>query len=346
MDHLAVDLSSRQSQWCLRSSEGILKGEDKTPTRKLKEFFEGQPKGSRVVLETCAEAFTVANWARAAGHDVRVVRATLAKSLGVGDRGVKTDKRDARNLSKTSCCVELESVHIPSTTAQEQKAMLTGRTALVRSRTLLINSVRGYLRTQVLLVTKGDSEGFPKRIRQLLLLREEGIPAHLERRLAAIEAVTKQIREADKELEHQADLDKVCCRLMTVPGVGPVTAMTFRATVDECSRFEDAHKLESYLGLTPGENSSGDRTQRTGLTRAGSPRMRAALVQAAWAAWRSRPNDPMVAWARALAERRGNKLVAITALARKMSGVLYALWRDNTEYRPRPSPKNPDSMPG
>jgi len=310
--------------------------ESKVLTRDLRETFKGLGEPNRVVLETSAEAFTVARWAKEAGHDVRVVRSTLAKQLGVGDRGVKTDLKDARVLSKVSCALELESVHVPSTGGSELKALCTSRAALVRSRTLLINSVRGYLRTQVLRVPSGKSATFPKRIRQLLEARPEGMPVHIDRQLKGIETLTTQIEECNRELEGIAEKDTTCVRLMSAPGVGPVTAVLFRATVDEVKRFQGAHRLASYLGLTPGESSSGEIERKLGITRAGSSRLRTVLVQAAWSAWRSRPNDPMVRWANRIALRR-NKQVAIVALARKLAGILFALWRDETMYTPAPS---------
>ncbi len=119
---------------------------------------------------------------------------------------------------------------------------------------------------------------------------------------------------------------------MTVPGVGWVTALRFVATLDQSQRFADGHRVESYLGLVPGERSSSERQQRTGITKAGSPSMRATLVQAAWAAWRARRKDPMQRWADQVAERRG-KRVAVTALARKLAGILFAIWRDGTTYQ-------------
>ena len=112
-----------------------------------------------------------------------------------------------------------------------------------------------------------------------------------------------------------------------------MTAMSFRAAVDDVKRFKNAHALEAYLGLTPGESSSGMKTNRLGVTKAGPARVRTALVQAAWSAYRTRPHDPMVQWARKLAEKKKPQ-VAITALARKMSGILYAMWRDGTTYSP------------
>ena len=98
-------------------------------------------------------------------------------------------------------------------------------------------------------------------------------------------------------------------------------------------RFGNAHRVESYLGLTPGEQSSSERSRRTGLTKAGAPRVRAALTQAAWSLRRTRPQDPMVLWAIEVEQRRG-KRVAIMALVRKMAGVLFAMWRDGTTYEP------------
>src|SRR2546423_12651639 len=108
---------------------------------------------------------------------------------------------------------------------------------------------------------------------------------------------------------------------MTVPGVGPITAMRFVATLDDIKRFSTAHDVQSYLGLTPGENSSSTRRQRTHLTKAGSPQMRWLLVQAAWSAQRSAPMHPMVVWTKQIAERRGRRIAAV-ALARKLAGIL------------------------
>ena len=119
---------------------------------------------------------------------------------------------------------------------------------------------------------------------------------------------------------------------MTVPGVGPVTAMRFVAAIDDVSRFGGAHSVESYLGLVPGEHSSSERQHRTGITKAGATKLRWALVQASWSARRCRPHDPMVAWATQVELRRGRR-VAMVALARKIAGILYALWRDGSTYR-------------
>jgi transposase len=249
------------------------------------------------------------------------------KSLGVGSRGVKTDQRDARVLSEVSTRIELPSVHLPSQTARKRKALCTSRDALVSTRTKLINHCRGWLRTQASSIRSGASNTFVARMAQLNL----ELPSHIHSVLQVIQELDAQIGTLDEELKQLVKEDPLCMRLMTVPGVGPVTAVRFVAAIDDVSRFDNAHSLQSYLGLVPGEHSSGDVKQRTGLTKAGSATVRWVLMQAAWSARRYRTQDPMVAWARRIEQRRG-KHVATVALARKLAGILYAIWRDGTRY--------------
>ena len=328
MDHIAIDLGGRESQICVRDAAGQILQEHRLRTEQLAAFLQKRPPG-RVIVETCAESLAVADWAREFGHDVRLVPATLVRSLGVGARGVKTDRRDAQVLSEVSARIELPSVHLSSQTARQRKALCASREVLVKARTKLINHCRGWQRTQVRRIRTGSSETFAARMQH----SQPELPGHIGRVLQVVEQLCAQLCELDKELSELAKSDELCKRLMTVPGVGPVTAVRFAAAIDEVERFQSSHSLQSYLGLVPGERSSGDSKQRTGITKAGDTRVRWTLVQAAWSAWRHRPNDPMVRWARQVAQRRG-KHVAVVALARKMAGILYAIWRDGTHYNP------------
>src|SRR5690242_19544905 len=131
MDHIAIDLGGRESQVCVRTIDGVVVEEQRCRTGALAAYL-ARRSPSRVVLETCSEAFAVADSAIAAGHQVRVVPATLVRSLGVGARGIKTDRRDAQVLSEVSCRIDLPSVHIPSAEARQVKAMCTMRDSLVR----------------------------------------------------------------------------------------------------------------------------------------------------------------------------------------------------------------------
>jgi transposase len=160
MQHVAIDLGGRESQVCIRNEAGKIVQETKVATRKLAAFFKQQP-SSRVVLETCAEAFRVADLALERGHDVRVVPATLVRSLGVGARSTKTDRRDAQVLSEVSCRIDLPSVHVPTDLARQRRTLCGMREALVSSRTALINNVRGWTRTQLLKLPPATSKTFP-----------------------------------------------------------------------------------------------------------------------------------------------------------------------------------------
>jgi transposase len=154
---------------------------------------------------------------------------------------------------------------------------------------------------------------------------------HVNALLVAIDALSAQIDVVDAQVSRVAKEDATCRLLMTMPGVGPITAVRFVAAIDDRTRFNDAHKVQSYFGLTPGERSSSDSQHRTGITKAGCNKTRWCLVQAAWVAWRRRPSHPIVRWAREVEKRRGRR-TALVALARKLAGVLFAMWRDGRPY--------------
>jgi transposase len=336
VDHVAIDLGGRLSQVCARSEDGRILEEKRVPTTELQRYLVGRPM-SRVILETCTEAFKVADLALELGHEVRIVPGTLVRSLGVGARRLKTDRRDAQALSEVSTRIDLPSVHIPTATSRRQKSQSGMREGLVESRTKLVNAVRAWTRSQGRRLGCARTEYLPTRVRERW---PEGLPGYVERQLLAIEQLSAVIEQSDRELAQEAKENEVCRRLMTVPGVGPLTAIRFVATLDDVTRFPTAHHVESYLGLVPGENSSSDRIQRTAITKAGSAEMRRLLVQAAWCARRTKGLHPMVLWAQEVQKRRG-KFVATLALARKIAGILYALWRDGTEYQPRKAAMTP-----
>lgn len=332
MEHIAIDLGARESQLCVRGADGEVVEERRIATRpeKLRRYLEGRPR-SRVIVETGAEAFWVAQIAIESGHEARVVPSMLAPALGVGQRGHKSDRRDARVLSESSCRMELPSVHIPAVETRRLQSRLTMREALVRSRTMLVNVVKAYLRT---VGERAPMRYGPKWISQL---REklEATAAQVRPILEALETLDRSIEEFDRELGELSRKSDLARRLQTVPGVGVVTSLRYLATLDVASRFANGAAVGSYLGLVPSEHSSGQTQRKGSITKAGSAAMRGVLVQAAWAALRSRHrNDPMMLWARELMRRRGKK-IAVVALARKLSGILFALWRDGTGYDPQ-----------
>ena len=332
MEHCAIDLGGRKSQVCVRSSQGQILAEFMVPTASLPETLREMPP-CRVVLETAAETFRVADAALAYGHEVRVVPATLVRALGVGARRTKTDLRDARALSEASCRMDLPSVHIPSARSREWKAICGVHDVLIGSRTKMINNVRGWLRGSAQRPRSGAASTFAERVRKLVAT----IPSHIEMELRLIDLTSAEIKESEKKLATLASQDSVCARLMTVPGIGASTAVRFLAALDDVTRFPNAHRVEAYLGLAPGENSSSERQQRLGITKAGPTTVRWVLAQAAWVlrtCCRTADARPLQLWAAEIEKRRGSR-IATVALARKLAGILFALWRDGTTYSAR-----------
>jgi transposase len=331
MEHVAIDLGGRESQVCVRREEGSIVEEVLVANQSLGSYLARRPP-SRVILETCAEAFAVADQALGCGHEVRVVPSVLVKALGVGARGVKNDRADARALSLASTRQDLPSVHVPSTVARYLRSLCTSRETLIGARTQLINSVRGWMRTELVRVRSGGTETFTRRVREQCDRGERGLPTFIDPMLLAIDALTTQLARLDEQLESYAKDDALCRRLMSAP-VGPVSAVRYVAALDTVERFDSAHAVEAYLGMTSGEHKSSGRGYRTGITKAGPPGVRRALVQACWVAMRTRPKDPLVLWATKIKERRNGR-IAVVAMARKLIGILFAMWRDGSVYDP------------
>lgn len=331
MEHVAIDLGSKESQICIRNEKNEILKQLRIRTDNLGAYLKTRGR-SRVVLETSCEAFAVADLAKDAGHEVVVVPSSLAPMLGVGKRGIKNDVRDAQAISEVSVALpELPSVHIPSSWSRAAKALCTSRELLVAQRSQLTNRTKAFLRTRLGRLTRVTAKTLPQRTRDKL---GADLPRHIELVVQQIEHLNEAIAELDNELEAIAAERPECQRLRTVPGVGPVTAVRFVAAIDDPSRFATASQLVSYLGLSPGEDTTGFRIRRTSITKAGPPAVRRALVQAAWCLLRLRPEDAPVVWAQKVAERRGKK-IAVVALAAKLARILFAMLRDQRDYNPR-----------
>jgi len=171
------------------------------------------------------------------------------------------------------------------------------------------------------------------------------LPEHLQAEVAPLlivmETLNEQIKAANRRLEELVEGDELAERLRTVPSVGPVTVVTFMATLDHAGRFQNAKQVRSYIGLVPREMSSGERLLRGHITKAGNRRLRYLLVEAAWGILRHDRSDTAAlrGWAERIAVRRGKRVAAV-ALARKLAGILYAMWRDGTRFGEACSPKS------
>jgi transposase len=197
----------------------------------------------------------------------------------------------------------------------------------------MISLSRSLLRQEGVRVPSGNAVTFAKRVRELALPDE--LRDAVEAMLFAHEHVCDQIDEVDKKVALAVKTDARVQRLTTVPSVGPVTAATFIALVDDIARFDSKAKLSSYLGLVPRQYSSGEKQQRGHITKAGNSRVRSLLVECAWGLLRRRnpSSAPLEQWALRIAARRGKRIAAV-ALARKLAGILYAMTKHERAFEP------------
>jgi transposase len=303
----------------------------RTERQRLVEMFGRRPK-ARILLEASTESEWVARRLEELGHEVIVADPNYAPMYARRTRRVKTDRRDAHALAHACRAGTYRPAHRTSSERRELRARLAVREAVVRTRAAWITRIQSLVRREGCRLRPGAPETFFTR------LEEVALPPALRMVIAPLvellDPLNKQIEALDEELERSVAADAVPRHLTTVPGVGPVTATAFVATVDDVTRFRSAHHVEAYLGLVPGEWSSSEVQRRGHITKAGNGRLRWLLVQAAWCILRRRQRPETAAlrdWAERIGGRRGRS-IAVVALARRLAGILFAIWQDGTVY--------------
>jgi transposase len=274
----------------------------------------------------------VAQTLEAAGHEVIIADPNYAPMYGDLQRKVKTDRRDVAALAEANRRGWYRAAHRVSAPQRETRQILRSRRLLVQMRSGAVALVRSLLKQDGYRLPSCGAERVPARLTALVL------PASLAATLAPlgrmIEATTMEIAGLDQALRDRAASDPVVAQLQTVPGVGLIVALTFRTQLDDISRFARAGQVSAAIGLVPREDSSAERRHRGHITKAGPRELRSLLVQAAWACWRSHQSAGLRAWAEQLAARRGRR-IAVVALARRLSRILYAIWRDQSTFDAR-----------
>lgn len=334
MEHVGIDLGARHSHLVVLSATGQMLFRQRVATTELPNWLSRRA-ASRVVMEACTQSPAVAASALSAGHDARVVPGQLVRALGVGARGIKTDDRDAEALARASVRNEqLPSVHLRSERSRSRREVIAARATLVEARKSIALSVKSWLRGQLIVVGgRASSKHFCQVVRDAALSRPDGLPMPLQVLLQSFEQLCDQIDKLDEQAQQLADEDLTCQLLMTMPGVGRQVSLAFTTHLDDPTRFANSDALASYLALVPGENTTGGKIKRTATIHAGPLYLKALLVQSAWSMWRSRPSDPVVLWARAIADKR-SKRIAIIALARKIATVMWSMWKHQRSYDP------------
>ena len=283
-------------------------------------------------MEACGSAH---HWGRelmALGHDVKLIPPAYVKPFV---KRQKNDKNDAAAIYETLSRPGLRFVKVRSVDNQAVLMCHKAREMLVQQRTQLLNGLRGHLAEIGIIAAQGTCH-----MRSLGALIHEGhadipeaVRASLMPMVTQIEHLDAAIKEIDADIAVAAKANPQANRLMTIPGIGPVTASALAATVGDPSAFSGPREFAAFLGLVPRQNSSGGKTKLGPITKMGNQYLRKLLVVGAHAVLvhASKHNDPLRNWARKLLETKPFKLVAV-ACANKLARMAFALMSQNTRY--------------
>ena len=258
--------------------------------------------------------------------ETRHMRAALKAQIN------KTDRNDARGIAQMMRAGLYRPVHVKTLRSQKLRMLLTHRTLLQSKAIAIENDLRATLRNFGLKVGMVGTVKFEARIKELV----ENLPdltVLVEPLLIVRRVLREQIGILHRRLMAIVRDDDVCRRLMTVPGVGPVVALTYRATVDVPARFRNSKAVGAVFGLTPARYQSGEINLTGAISRCGDEMMRAVLYEAAQVMLtRTIKWSWLKAWAMQIARRRGMKK-AIVALARRLAVIMHRIWVDGSEFR-------------
>ena len=345
MDIIGIDLGDRKSTVCELNPGGeIIREKPVGTTEKQLEKMFGKRARARIAIEVGTHSAWVSRLLSKWGHEVLVANprelALIYKSRK------KTDKVDARKLARIARLDPdlLAPIQHRSAEAQADLAVLRSRDALVKCRTQLINHARGAVKSSGGRLPSCSSESFHRKVADLIPAEWE---AAIKPIVEQIEHLTTAIRAYDQKVETMGEQKyPETERLKQVPGVGPLTSLTYILTIEDPNRFRKSRDVGPYLGLTPRLDQSGKRDPQRRITKAGDVCLRRLLISGAhYILGKFGPETDLRRWGLELAKRGGKnaKKRAVVAVGRKLSVLLHRLWVSGEVYEPNRSKAAPAS---
>jgi transposase len=246
---------------------------------------------------------------------------------------IKNDRNDARAIAHCMRVGWYSVVHVKSEISQVVRMLLTNRRTLQSKQIDIDNEIRGTLRVFGIKLTGTITAGsFEDRVLELIA-NTPHLEAMMRPMLVARAALRQQCAVLHKMMLEMVRKSATCRRLMTIPGVGAIAALTFLTTIDDPARFQRSRDVGAHLGLTPKKYASGETDRNGGISKCGDAPMRAVLYQAALALlMRSKKYSAIRVWGLGVAKRRGLRRAAV-AVARKLAVLMHRIWVDGTKYR-------------
>ena len=285
----------------------------------------------RVGLEACSLTAWLHDELHSAGLPAVCIE-TRQANAAMKTMPNKTDRNDARALAQIMRTGWYRQVHVKSRQCRLWRSLLVARRTVLNEMRSMENVVRAVLREAGLKLGVPGRAAFAGRVRELT----EGdarVTTLVEPLLAILATMLDQLAHLTKQVQDIVRQEAVCRRLMSVPGVGPITALAFRATIDRPDRFRRSRDVGAHLGLTPARYQSGETDIQGKISRCGDELARTALYEAAHTLLvRSRKWSALRAWGMKVAKARGMARARV-AVARKLAVILHRMWSDGAEFR-------------
>jgi transposase len=286
-------------------------------------------------MEACSSAHYWARELQKFSHTVKLIAPQFVKPY------VKTNKNDANDAEAICEAVSRPSmrfVTIKSVAQQDLQATHRVRSQLVSQRTEKVNQIRGLLAEYGLTVAQ-RIDNLRKALPDVLEDADNHLSSDFRVLLAGLrqdlQNLDERVKELDKRIQRQADTDPGAKRLQQIPGIGPITATALVSGVGDAKQFKRGRDMAAWLGLTPGQHSSGGKERLLGISKRGDAYLRTLLIHGARAVLKvaEQKDDPRSRWLQSLSERR-NKNIAAVALANKNARIAWALLTKNRDYQP------------
>ena len=332
---IGLDVSLEETSICVVDANGTIRKELKAATDPDALFAALEPfkeRVARVGFEACALSSWLHAELKERGLPAIVVEATHMRSA-IKAQGHKTDRNDAKGIANMMRLGWYKPVHVKSPESQRLRVLLSDRRLLKRKLVDIENHIRGTLRTFGLKLGKVGRAGFEDRVRELMEGKDPSTTAFISTMLTVRRGVWDGYVALHNLCVEIVKNDPVCRRFMTVPGVGPIAALSFRAGVDDPLRFIKSRTVGAHFGLTPKVHQSGTIDIEGHITKRGDADVRTALCEAAASLlMRVKKWSALKAWGLRILQR-SSMMNAIVAVARKLAVILHRIWLDQSDFR-------------
>ena len=333
LSYVGLDVSLKHTSICVVNQTGsiVQEGVVESDPEAIALFVRSRAPGTvRIGIETGPTTTWLWTELNRLGLPVICIDARHAKAV-LKMQINKSDRNDAAGIARIMQTGWFKEVRVKDLDSHAVKALLASRALLVKIKRDLENQIRGLLKNFGLVIGRGKFNVFAVRAAELIENRPELIAA-VRPLLEARKAIEQQVDDLDRKVHKLARHDVQVRRFMTVPGVGPITALCFKATIDDPTRFKRSRSVGAYIGLTTRRHASGEIDWSGRISKCGDAMLRMYLFEAAGVLLTRVPKwSGLKAWGAKLTKRNGLRKAKV-AVARKLAVILHRMWIDGTEF--------------